>query len=329
MKKLLLLGLLLIFAAACEPLAPSQQQQAIIIVTNTPTSEFPPTATPNFVTSLPQRPTPTNTIAPVVLPSPTIEPCDEPNGRIISNVFFSTLEGAEVPYRVYVPPCFFQTLRRYPYVILLHGSGYTFEQWTDDLNLQEVMDEMITGPANPLPPMVVVMPEGGTLMQNNFFEIGRSFEDLILSELIPELERQFCVWETADGRAIGGISRGGFWAFSIAFRNPDEFSAVGGHSPAFYEGNAPITHNPLALADTITPQLLLRIYLDNAREDIGGDSVLQLSNILRENGVPHTYDVSPTGGHDNDYWGEHLPDYLAFYGKEWSPNPATYPSCFE
>lgn len=331
MKKLhVLLLLLLLLIAACEPLAPNGNQQgAVIVVTNTPTAPGPITLTPPLTTALPTRVLPTSTPTVFQPPTPTVEPCDEPTGRVISNVMFSQLIGGEVDYRVYVPPCFFQTLRRYPYVILLHGSGYNYTQWTTDLGVQEIMDARIFDTDNPLPPMVLVMPEGGDLQEINFFESGSSFENLILDELMPEIERQFCVWASPEGRAIGGISRGGFWALSIAFRNPDSFSAVGAHSPGIFEDNAPSTHNPLDLAFSVSADIPLRIFIDNPRSDLAADNIIALSNTLRSNNVQHTYEISPSGTHDNEYWAAHLDDYLNFYGDNWPTDPASYPSCFE
>jgi enterochelin esterase-like enzyme len=247
---------------------------------------------------------------------------------VIEGALDSAIAGQLVPYRLYLPPCFYSSGRRYPYVILLHGSGFTYTQWTDDIGVQTAMDEGLSNPLNALAPMALIMPEGGVLQEENFFDTGQSFEDLILDELIPTVESQFCLWNDAMGRAIGGISRGGFWAFSIAFRHPGFFAAVGGHSPFFVEDNAPPSHNPLDLAYNITQTTPLRIFLDNARDDSGGPNVIALSNILRANNVLHTYEISPTGGHDNGYWTAHVRDYLRFYGADWPKDVAGLPTCF-
>lgn len=53
-------------------------------------------------------------------------------------------------------------------------------------------------------------------------------ENVFLTEFMPLLESTYRV-DTAQ-RAIGGISRGGSWAYEIAFRHPQLFRAVGGHS---------------------------------------------------------------------------------------------------
>jgi len=53
---------------------------------------------------------------------------------------------------------------------------------------------------------------------------------------------------TAEGRAIGGMSRGAVWSLEIAFRNPARFAAVGGHSAALNVNQAPQMYDPLYLA---------------------------------------------------------------------------------
>lgn len=324
---LLLIGLGLLLVA-CEPLAPDDQSQQVIVVTATTLPTSRPTGTPPIFTPLPTRieVTPTPTLN--VQPTETLPPCAETEGRVLEATFESTIIEEAIPYRVYVPPCFFISGKRYPYVILLHGSTFDYTQWTDGLGVQAVMDEALSDSLNPLPPMVLVMPDGDLLMQENIFDEGLSYENVILDELIPSVESQYCVWAEKAGRAIGGISRGGFWAFSIAFRHLNEFSAVGGHSAVFDEEIAPSINDPLELAQTISPANAQRIYLDVAQSDPAEANMTAISNILRLNGVLHTYEISPTGEHDNEYWTARVLDYLRFYAAAWPINAAELPSCF-
>lgn len=311
---------MLVILAACEPLAPEVTQQ-VIVITSTPTAEIPVvTQTAVFVNSVPTRPpaTLTNTPRPTVttppLPTPTVMDCDDSGGNLFGSSFESEITGGAVTYNIYLPPCFFRFGRRYPYVILMHGSNYRYDQWAD-LGIKDVLDEGIA--EQTLPPMVVVMPDGGDYQENNIFTEDRSYEDIILKELIPDIEQTYCLWTESRGRAIGGISRGGFWAYSIGLRNPDEFSAIGGHSPWFVPNNAPNTHNPLALAQYAPRIESLRLYLDNAQNDTGGPNVVVFSNELSQRGIAHTYTINPTGGHNNEYWSSHLQEYLEFYGRNW------------
>lgn len=324
---LLLLLLASLLIAACEPLAPPANQQQVIIVTSTPTDTPFPTRTQPFNSTIATRvatATPTDSPTPEALPTATVPPCDESSGRLFESSFDSEIVGGLVPYNIYLPPCFFQSGRRFPFVVLFHGSGYTFEQWLD-LDLQAVVDGGIA--EGSLSPMVLVMPEGGVYQENNWFEPGNSYEDIILNELLPHLEQNFCLENRREGRAIGGISRGGFWAMAIAFRNPDVFGAVGGHSPFFVPDNAPTTHNPLALAESAFGIEALRIYLDNSQTELGAPNIEVFANSLQQRGILHEHVVAPNGEHDNDYWAAHLSEYLAFYSAEWPPTAADLPSC--
>jgi enterochelin esterase-like enzyme len=328
MKRFLIIGLLLL--AACEPLAPDVEQ-AVIVITNTPEASPAVSETPLFGNTIPERPTETPTravtLTPTVqiIPTATLPPCDESEGAFFESSYASSIAGEDVPYNVYLPPCFFASGRRYPLLILLHGSGYEYTQW-DDLGIQEVINNGL-GEDDGIAPMVVLMPEGGTIQETNGFDVGASYEDMLLDELLPDIERSYCILPQGNGRAIGGISRGGFWAFSIALRHPDQFAAVGGHSPWFVPDNAPVTHNPLALSESAPGIEGLNIYLDNAQSDSGGANVIVLSNALRNRGVVHSYVINAVGDHSNEYWSAHLPEYLAFYSQTFPKDPAELPSC--
>ncbi len=321
--------LTLFMLAACEPLAPGPDA-----TTNTPGARLGASGETALISAHRQQvvtliPTRTPTATP--LPKPTAAPsslgCDDDrHGQIVYGSFDSAIMG-EVDYRVYLPPCFFTTSQRYPYVILLHGTGYDDAMW-DDLGVLDMMDSGLA--KDTLPPMVLFMPDGGYLSEKNDQPEGESYADVIVDEMIPTFEEEYCLWGSRDGRAIGGISRGGFWAFSTALQHLELFSALGGHSPYFAEDNALPASNPLDLAETANfAKNPIRIYMDNATDDIVGRNTMAMSGILRTRGVSHEYTVSMVGGHDPDYWSSHLDNYLAFYGEEWPHKVSELPSCFE
>ncbi len=329
---------------ACEPLAPDQTPQYIVVTGETPDTVMIPSQTPPVVqTGQPgasgagsvsgagvvNTPLPTDTPPPVptALPSATPFVCAQTAGQMFVSSFFSAITGEEVTFEIYLPPCFYDTLQRYPYVILLHGTSYDDTMWVD-LDAPGAMDRGVS--KGSLPPMVLVMPDGGLLSEYNDLPEGASYETVILEELIPAVERDFCLWGSPQGRALGGISRGGFWAFSIALRHPELFSALGGHSPHFEPDNAGPATNPLDLALTASlDKTPLRIYMDHATDDYVGTYASLMSELLRSRNVPHEYIINPTGNHDTAYWSAHVADYLAFYGAQWPLNAAELPSCLE
>jgi len=324
----------LLWLAACEPLAPDATPRYVIVTGETAPAPLPSVAplaagTPVVAGAVAAAGTPTPaasaTRAPTPGPTPTSFDCRERTGQVLRSSFVSDVIGDEVSFRMYLPPCFYETLQRYPYVVLLPGTGYDEAMW-EDIGAASVMDQGIA--KGTLPPMVLIMPDGGGLAEMNDQPDGQSYEAVILDELIPLAESSFCLWASPAGRAIGGISRGGFWAFSIALRHPEAFSAVGGHSPYFEPDNALPETNPLSLAGTANlAKLPLRIYLDNSASDYGSAGAQALADILTKRGIEHRHVVNQNGAHDMEYWSAHVGEYLAFYGARWPQNVGALPSC--
>lgn len=304
---LLLLLILFTLAAACMPARPAVTQTA------------PPTCT--------ARP-PAATPSPSPPPSPAPR-CDETHGLVLGAAFYSAIQERDVTYYIYLPPCYAQTGRRYPYVILLHGITYSARHWLD-LGIADALDYGIAH--GDLPPMAAVMPDGGVIANLNDFTPGASFEDVIVDELIPALEdggSGYCLWGARAGRAIGGISRGGFWAFGIALRRPELFAAAGGHSPVFTL-EAPNLSNPVYLASTISRADLagLRIAIDHGADENGQNNVPNFIEALERRHAAYEYTVD-AGGHNDAYWAAHIAAYLDFYGRAWPRDPYALPGCDE
>lgn len=325
-KKLLpLLLLSFLPLLGCDPMAP-QPTPGVIIITDVPSRTPIPT---------PTVPTATSTLAatrtPFVTATPTEFPCAEEGGQVINfDRNTSQVAGENLRYRVYIPPCYVQTQKRYPYVILLHGQGSIESQW-EEIGAVTTLDQGIRLGA--LPPMILVMPFWGVIGNENSFPPDPSYETVILDEMLPLIQRDFCTWNDREHRAIGGISRGGFWAFSIGMRHPDIFGIIGGHSAVFPDDIqvVPAAFNPLEMArdSALIPDADLRIYMDNGASDLAGVSQQLLSSRLAARGIVHTYSINLVGEHNNEYWSAHVSEYLSFYGRDWVRNAAELPSCLE
>lgn len=324
MTRYLLILLLLLLIVACDPLAPIPTPTAQVIIVTPEASNTPiPTSTRAPTNTSPPTNTPTTT------PPPTALPCTQEGGQVIEfDEFRSTTADENLPYQVYIPPCYLETERRYPVVYLLHGLRQDQTEWTD-LGVVEAMDRGIR--LNALPPMILVLPDYGAIGAENEFPPDPSYETVLLDELLPAVERDFCTINTSANRALGGISRGGFWAYSIAMRHPDLFGRVGGHSASFDASNAPPAFNPLELAlnAAFLAQANIAMYIDNGAADPAGTELQLFSSRLSSRGIAHTYVIHPVGEHNAEYWRAHLPEYLEFYGRDWTRNTSELPSCLE
>lgn len=281
-------------------------------VTSTATLSYSPTPLPTVTATASSTPAPS--------PTATTTPCSQP-GEVISANFTSAAAGGNHAYRVYLPPCYGLDGRVYPTLYLFAGNIHDESKW-DALGLDEAADEAIM--AGEAAPFLVVMPAGGWLADNSSGGPG-SYETLVLDELIPHVEATYCASPEPAARAIGGISRGGYWALEIAFRFPELFRSVGAHSAALLDSHAGPTMNPqqTALHNDLGA---LRIYLDIGAGDYLRANTIQLHDDMTAAGVDHDWRLNE-GRHEDAYWAAQIPAYLRWYVMPWTQERDAYPAC--
>ena len=168
-------------------------------------------------------------------------------------------------------------------------------------------------------PFLLVMPgvdQDGRYVHSSGGEA--SFEGFVVHELVPQIDQLYRTIPTPEGRAVGGISRGGVWSLEIGMRNQDLFGAVGGHSPALALNQPLPQYDPYRLAREGVSGL--RIYLDAGDGDWARAEAIRLRDLLLELEADVTYELH-RGGHVDELWSGAVPDYLAFYTAAW---PRTY-----
>jgi len=141
---------------------------------------------------------------------------------------------------VYLPPGYDDSPpRRYPALYLLssHGStGPSLLNWRPwHVTIQGQLDALIA--AGSMGPLIVVMPDmwtrfGGSQYINSE-GMGR-YEDYLIEEIIPFVDRTFRTLPDRDRRGVVGRSSGGFGAITQAMHHPDVFGAFACHSGDLY-----------------------------------------------------------------------------------------------
>ncbi len=280
-------------------------------------------------------PAPGDTATPAAIatatPNPTRTPlpCTESTGSVLEESFVSGITGEEFRYRIFLPPCYAATERRYPVLVMLHGLGEGMDdsQW-DRMGLDEAAEEGIA--QGGLAPLIIVMPNGNDA-DHAGYKGPSPFPEVVVSELMPHVQRQFCTWNEREAWAIGGLSRGGFWAYYIAFSHPELFARVGGHSPYFYEPEFVGEKNPNNLVDTAPGIESLAMYMDHGPQDYDQviTTVLNFTRRLEARGIEPIHIVNGVGDHTEAYWSQHVSDYLNFYASAWPRSVEDLPSCHD
>jgi enterochelin esterase family protein len=145
---------------------------------------------------------------------------------------------------IYTPPGYETGKQKYPVLYLLHGMGGDEEAWINLGRTSQILDNLIAqGKAKP---MIVVMPNGNVVQEGAPGESSLGFlkpsmqlpntmdgryEETFM-DIINFVERNYNVITSKSGRAITGLSMGGYHSMHISRYYPDTFDYIGLFSAA-------------------------------------------------------------------------------------------------
>src|SRR5437588_1089944 len=138
----------------------------------------------------------------------------------------SKLVNATLPYNV-ILPADYRTSKttRYPVLYLLHGLGGHYSDWLTRTNVADYAAQYR---------MIVVMPEGNdSWYVDGAAGVNDKYESYILKELMPDVDKRYRTIQTRYGRAIAGLSMGGYGAIKYGLKYPSTFGFAGSVSGAF------------------------------------------------------------------------------------------------
>jgi S-formylglutathione hydrolase FrmB len=132
---------------------------------------------------------------------------------------------------VYLPPGYddrANACRRYPVVYLLHGFPGSPIDWFRAAEVQKTMDAMLA--RHLVQPMILVAPDasGGWLHDSEMLNQvgGPQVESYLVGPVVHAVDARFRTVATRAGRAIGGVSSGGYGALNLGLRHQNEYSVI-------------------------------------------------------------------------------------------------------
>lgn len=267
------------------------------------------TPRPAASTTMPH--TPTATPEPSATAWASATPCSQQRGRVRQVAVPSATLRYDIDARVYLPPCYDANQKRYPVLYLLHGLGFTEDQW-ERLGVATTADALIA--AGEIAPLIMIMPRD---------RLDTRLDPAFVDDLVPYVDQQYRTIALRQYRAIGGLSRGAGWSVHLGLRYPTVFGRVGAHSPAVFYGDET---NVLGYARAIARDgPVPALYVDIGEGDANRQSAYWLDQVFTWFDFGHTY-VLQRGGHTEQYWSAHVDDYLRFYAAEWLEPPAPTPT---
>ena len=243
--------------------------------------------------------------------------------RVETVRFQSKLLNTTLPYNVVLPPDYDAgRAKHYPVLYLLHGLTGHYSDWMSKTNIALYASEYR---------MIVVMPEGNDSWYTN------AYETYILQELIPDVQQRYRTIETRFGRAIAGLSMGGYGAIKFGLKSPQTFAFAASMSGAFAitrfsEEEVPASwRESLKLFGPVGSEIrkandlfeiirklppagissLPYFYFDCGTEDstLIFPSNRELAMLMFEKKIPHEYRELP-GDHSWGYWDQQVQGVL-------------------
>ena len=249
---------------------------------------------------------------------------DVPHGQVSAVWYDSPRVGKPRRMMVYTPAGYDQGNQRYPVLYLLHGSGGDETAWLHQGQAAQVLDNLIA--SGQAVPMIVVMPNGNvdeqaapgsdqrglvtpTFQHKQWME--GSFESSF-SDIMEYVERHYRTTGKQSGRAIAGLSMGGFHSLYISANRPKDFGYVGLFSAAI----RPMRGVQSPIYDNLEQKLAEQFRQGNKLYwvAIGKDDFLyqpnkELRELLDRAGHNYTY-VESGGGHEWRNWRHYLAQFV-------------------
>ena len=238
--------------------------------------------------------------------APDVTP-EDAGSTLTLQTYFSRTTGVDRHCYVYTPPGYAKS-RKYGVLYVLHGIGGTENEWPGNGTPQQIMDALYDEGA--AAPMLLVFPNGramnpDTVPPDMFSAEAQAafarFEQDLIKDLIPFIEKNYSVQTDRDHRGICGLSMGGGQALNFGLGHPELFSCVGAFSPA------PNTDSRLFNVENKDAWSVIWILCGEA------DDLLSIAEntdaFLTAHDIPHVFKTMP-GRHDWGVWKAGLREFV-------------------
>jgi len=263
-----------------------------------------------------------------------------PRGQVRQRWYYSTVTAQWRRAYIYTPPDYDTNLKAaYPVLYLLHGWGENEQGWHVQGHVDVITDTLIA--EKKARPMIIVMDNlnavkpgesaalyaaRGALTQavpqppplppaagaagrgaagrGAMRPLGSAvFTEMMLTDLIPMVERTFRVAPGRENRAMAGLSMGGMQTFTTAMAHLDKFAYIGGFSGSSggRGGFDPKTSNDGVFADAAAFNKRVKV-LFLGIGSMEGPGTKTFSEQLSQAGINNVYYESPGTAHEWLTW---------------------------
>jgi enterochelin esterase-like enzyme len=236
------------------------------------------------------------------------------------------LGGRSQQVLVYLPPGYDSNpQRRYPVLYLLHGFPGRPLAMLETLRTGVVEDELVA--EGKMQPLILVIPNGSTGFFDdkewaNGIHPGQGWETFVARDVVRAVDRRYRTIATGAGRAIAGLSEGGYGSLNIGFHHPglfrvleswsgymraDPILSIFGRSPQRLAYNSPSSYLPQVAPALRRAYVHIWFYTGNKDTLLGQNR--RFDRLLKQYRIPHTFFIA-RGGHTWTIWRNETPAAL-------------------
>ena len=237
--------------------------------------------------------------------------------------FASAAIAGQLHFQVYLPAGYDSEARRYPVLYVLHGLPSAASAYTSLEFVERALDTVGQ-------PAILVVPQGARTGESDPEYVdhgpGDEWATAIATELPRIVDARFRTIRSRAGRALIGISAGGYGAMQLGLHHLGEFSVIESWS-GYFHATDPTGSKPLDLGSAarnsqadvhqalpaVRKELLARrtfvaFYVGRGDRLFYAENEL-LNQQLSEDGVAHVFRAYP-GGHDEALWQRYAAAWL-------------------
>jgi enterochelin esterase-like enzyme len=248
---------------------------------------------------------------------------EQRSGTALETSFYSRGVRGRIHLSVYLPAGYAKSRKRYPVVYFLHGLPAGSKAYRGADYLRQALDAAGR-------PAILVAPQGARDGDSDPEYLdwgpGRNWETAVGVELPRFVDSRFRTIPSRRGRAVVGLSAGGYGATLLAIHHLEAFSVVESWSGYFHPTNPTGTSSLDVGSSAANARASAHTYVTSLRAAfrrrptffafyVGtGDTRFrnenrQLDRELRAARVPHVFHVY-AGGHDSTVWSAHATAWL-------------------
>lgn len=261
----------------------------------------------------------------ILVPGSMLDDRAVPHGDLLTVTYHSKALGSERRVYVWTPPGYNGQGEPLPVLYFYHGFGDTGLSAIDQGRLPQIMDNLLA--EGKIKPMLVVVPDtetdiAGAIPENfppkdrrkTFYPLNAKAADHeLMQDIIPLVDTRFNVRKDASGRALAGLSQGGFQALFSGMNHLDSFGWLGTFSGVTTATvpDAGITAQ-LNKPQEVNKQLHHFTVVVGEKDAVTGKDIAGLKQELEAKGITFEYKNYPGLGHEMDVW---RPAYAEFVQK--------------